>query len=185
MSVHVAQREEWLWSSRPDLTAMEMYLFVEPLQACVASPVADYWATSFGGHGINSYSMNFFVVRGPLALFLQEAWDGVYMDREEQRGLITEEFQLCAQLLAEVDADAPRLSSKGRLVVAASGFRPSACGWLGAPTGSKSSAAAWLAAHATPDMDEAVPTGAAETTLRLALDLVRYERRGHTTLGQR
>ena len=69
-----------------------------------ASLVPDYWAASCAGHGTNSYSMNLTVVDGPVALFLHEEWGGVYMDEDEQRLLIGNEFVVCSRLLAQSEA---------------------------------------------------------------------------------
>ena len=66
-----------------DLTSGPMYLFGTelPLQLLQAQ-LDDFVAISFGGHGVNSYALSYLLVDGPLAVFLQTGWGGVYKDAE-------------------------------------------------------------------------------------------------------
>jgi hypothetical protein len=170
----IQQREQWLWSTRPDITAFAMYEFRDHLIESLTLPVSDYWAAGFAGHGVNSYSMNLFVVHGSIALFLQERWAGVYMDENHQRSLIESEFILISRLLDQAGArnNATLAPGKGRLVIAASGFRGNTWGWLDAPTGDPGAAQKWLSARAVPwsgGSDDAV------ATLRLASEWLASE----------
>lgn len=167
----IQQREKWLWSTSPQFNSFEMYMF--PLPDSLASPMSDYWGASFAGHGVNSYSMNLFVVYGCLALFLQEGWDGVYMDADKQRLLIANEFTLCSRLLAQSEhlMKAGRESGTRRLVVAASGFRDNALGWLDAPLADPGVALEWFYGRAAgPRMAEGGLDAAA--TLRQASEML-------------
>lgn len=128
------------------------------------SPGNDYWAASFAGHGVNSYSVNFFVVQGSITLLLQEGWDGIYMEASKQRSIIEKEFSACSQLLEQTQASLRLTQDEGRLVIAASGFRGSSWGWLDAPAVDFDSAEQWLRANSAPAADPAN----ALATLRLA-----------------
>ena len=44
------------------------------MQEAGTEPVADYLLLGHAGHGIQSYAIHYYVVRGPLALFLQIGW---------------------------------------------------------------------------------------------------------------
>jgi hypothetical protein len=68
---------KWFWSTRPDITAMNMYRF-RYAKEIVSGPVDDYSAVSHSGHGVNSYSINVSIVKGPLAVVFQHPWGGVY-----------------------------------------------------------------------------------------------------------
>jgi len=63
------------------MASAPMYLFEAhlPLQL-LQGRIDDFVAVSFAGHGANSYGLSYFLVDGPLALFLQTAWGGVYTD---------------------------------------------------------------------------------------------------------
>jgi hypothetical protein len=92
--------DDWLWSSRPDINAMQMYLFEHYIQESMMSSVSDYSAISHAGHGVNSYSLNIHIVRGPIGLFIQSAWGGVYNDPVRENTRIATAFWLTAKLLA-------------------------------------------------------------------------------------
>lgn len=54
------------------------YCFPEYVGELVAAP--DYALVAHDGHGVNSYALSVYVVRGGLACLLQVAWGGVYTD---------------------------------------------------------------------------------------------------------
>ena len=43
--------------------------------------VSDYCLIAHAGHGVNSHALHYYLVRGPLRLFLQIQWGGVYEDK--------------------------------------------------------------------------------------------------------
>ena len=46
--------------------------------AVYEQPVTDYALLGFDGHGINSWALHYYLVQGPLALFIQLPWGGAY-----------------------------------------------------------------------------------------------------------
>jgi hypothetical protein len=74
---------------------------------------------------VNSYGLNYHLVYGPLALFTQNLWGGVYTDRTESHARVAATFRLAADLIASSEsyrlADHER--SRVQLVVAFSDFR--------------------------------------------------------------
>jgi hypothetical protein len=111
-----------------DVTPLAMYLFETelPLQL-LQGRLEDFVAVSFAGHGVNSYALSYFLVDGPLALFLQTHWGGVYTDVEMAasawRLLVShvERLLQAAQARPAVDARDPA----ERLLVVNSDFRGS------------------------------------------------------------
>jgi hypothetical protein len=68
---------EWSWSTRADINSFEMYRF-HYVKEILTGPVDEYSAVSHSGHGVNSYSINVSIVKGPLAVLFQHSWGGVY-----------------------------------------------------------------------------------------------------------
>lgn len=68
----------WFLATQPKPLPIDDYLMetVDELR----SPVADQFALSHSGHGINSYSLNLRMAIGDLALLVQVAWGGAFGD---------------------------------------------------------------------------------------------------------
>ena len=60
--------------------------------------VDDYLVLGQGGHGVNSYSICYYLVQGALALFLEVGWGGAYMDGRRR----TEEVTACLEAAARL-----------------------------------------------------------------------------------
>jgi hypothetical protein len=124
------RRDEWLWATR-EVDRLEMYIFGRYPGEILKAPVADYLAISHAGHGVNSYSINYHLVWGPLALFTQIAWGGVYMDNAEAVAEMTAQFAGIAALLPLAEARAATWDGTRRLLVLQSTFRfAAACQWF-------------------------------------------------------
>jgi hypothetical protein len=114
------------WFATNDVSPAAMYLFERDfLLTLLTGQLDDFVAVSHAGHGANSYALSYFLVDGPLALFLQNAWGGVYTDAEVAasawRLLVSQVERLlqAAQSAAAVNAGA----AEERLVVVNSDFR--------------------------------------------------------------
>jgi hypothetical protein len=84
----------------------------------LASDPADYLIFGHDGHGINSWAMHYYLVRGPLALFVQIDWGGAYTDDAIARAEILRAFRASEALVV-----APRVAALAegqRLLVVAS-----------------------------------------------------------------
>ncbi|MBK8964129.1 MAG: hypothetical protein IPM75_13880 [Candidatus Competibacteraceae bacterium] len=103
--------------------------------AVYEQPVTDYALLGFDGHGINSWALHYYLVQGPLALFVQLPWGGAYIDPAAAKQRIGDAFALAATLTAELAvAQAARALPGGvRLVVTDSQFVEPGCAWLKAP----------------------------------------------------
>ncbi|MFD1047412.1 hypothetical protein ACFQ1S_18620, partial [Kibdelosporangium lantanae] len=78
----VREIRKWAFGTR-DVVPNSMYLFKHYILEVLTGPVEDYVAVSHAGHGVNSYAVNYQLVHGPVAVFAQEGWGGIYYDREQ------------------------------------------------------------------------------------------------------
>jgi hypothetical protein len=113
-----------LWTTR-DIDPMEMYFLRTYPGEVFQGPVDDYLAVSHAGHGINSYGLNVHLVLGPLAVFAQDGFGGVYMDAARCREEIAATMEGLGRLLDRLPT--PREGVPGidrsRIVLLWSGFR--------------------------------------------------------------
>lgn len=94
----------------------------------------DYCLIGFAGHGVNSWAVHYYLVDGPLAVFLQVPWGGAYMDAARAATDFKEALAQTVRLRAGIGAAAVRVPPGWRLLVVASGFSPAAgCGWVRPP----------------------------------------------------
>ncbi len=104
---------EWLYATRA--LPADPYDVRTYLLEVGTGPVQEYAVLGQAGHGIQSYFMHYYLVHGPLALFLRCSWGGAYSNRAHDAGRIAHRF-------AEADALAAALPALGlapgvRLVV--------------------------------------------------------------------
>jgi len=117
----------------------EMYNLPRFVAEALAPAAADYLLIGHDGHGVNSWALHYYLVLGPLAVFLQTLWGGVYTDNVEASGRIGGRFGLLEDLLAALDEARrfQRLPAGRRLVVVESDLHRSRWGWAG-PEGATS-----------------------------------------------
>ncbi|MFC5750015.1 hypothetical protein [Actinomadura rugatobispora] len=135
----VEKRGEWVYATR-DIDPMGMYMFQDYVLEALSGRVEDYMAVSHAGHGANSYAISYHLVMGPLAVFAQTGWGGVYMDKEESTAAVKTMLSRCGEVLdalQELNEAQPSRRYDGRLVVGHSTFRgASFCRWApAAPSG--------------------------------------------------
>lgn len=115
----LAEREVWVFSTRTlDVSPYELDHYVAEVEA---GGVQDYAVLAHAGHGCNSYAIHYYLVNGPLRLFLQLAWGGAYGNREEDASRIGACFDLADRIGAAVQAGGV-LDSKGHLKIVGSDF---------------------------------------------------------------
>ena len=130
LSAALIRPGEWLWATR-EMDRLEMYIFRKYPGEILKAPVADYLAISHAGHGVNSYSINYHLVLGPLALFTQVGWGGVYMDNTEAVVEMARQFAGIAKVLPLAELYAATWDGIRRLLVLESTFRDAAaCQWF-------------------------------------------------------
>ena len=125
--------QPWCFATR-EVDRTTMYFFDEYLQEALAGKTPDYLAVSHGGHGFNSYSLNYQLVDGSLVLMAQALWGGIYMEEPETSARVAALFDRCAALIAAMErakSQGLMTARPGRLVVFESDFRrPCRWGWL-------------------------------------------------------
>ncbi|WP_406291340.1 hypothetical protein [Embleya sp. NBC_00896] len=165
----LAPRDRWLFATR-GMRAFDMYMFERyPIEA-VAEAVPDYFAVSHAGHGVNSYALNYHLVYGPLALFVQLPWGGVYMDGRRCAVDIGRAFTAAAELIRAADAvrDTLDVGSTHRLIVVLSALRGGVgAAWLDAPLGEPGAAVRWLGEVVRSDADTFDDLPALDEAVRL------------------
>ncbi len=83
--------------------------------------LSDYAMLCHAGYGLNSYAMHYFLVYGPLRMFLQLSWGGVYSCEETDVERMKETFALADQIVKEVEVS-KRFGKGDHLVIAVSDF---------------------------------------------------------------
>lgn len=169
----------WNFATRP-MDAMDMYLFRSYLVEALCADVEPYVAVSHAGHGVNSYALNYHLVYGPLLLFTQAHFGGIYSDPDRDRAEVARQFRECADLITAVDKLGDETPRRIRLFVAFSPMRHSAvCAPCPGRMADEDAAYAWLArADAWPepawerpgDKPEPLPRPIAEALRRLTDD---------------
>lgn len=166
----LCRRSEWLWSTRDDIERLEMYSAHYAREVVKGQP-PDYLAVSHAGHGANSYSINYQLLIGPLALFTQTMWGGVYLDNAVASERVIAQLTAIEPLVHRAAELAPDWTGQRRLLVIESTFRgAAACQWI------------------TPGAGEHVafqyPPGSPRSVLEIALEELDSIPVGHGRTGQ-
>lgn len=120
LGARLQELEPWVFSTRPlPASPYEIRQFVEEVRSGV---VDDYAVLAHAGHGVNSYALHYYLVRGTLALFLQLGWGGVYSDDVRDREHIRQCFLMVGKLLKATGKTVPakRMAGSDRLLVVGS-----------------------------------------------------------------
>ncbi len=107
---------QWLFSTRP--VDNSPYCLQEYVREVEESQVEDYALLSHAGHGVNSYALHYYLVNGPLRMFLQLGWGGVYMDAEADAASIRD----CFSMVDRIIQSAYRFQAGERLTIVVSSF---------------------------------------------------------------
>lgn len=100
-------RDQWAFASRPITPGfghMAAYHAWPYLHEMLTAEPEDYVAVIHGGHGLNSYTLNYFLKYRRIAIVCQIPWGGVYSDAEHARTEVAEHFASCRELIDAVDA---------------------------------------------------------------------------------
>ena len=117
-----AELSDWVYGTRPD--APWLYEIRQFVREAGTEPVADYMLLGHAGHGIQSYAIHYYVVRGPLALFLPIGWGGAYMNKDQAARDMTARFAQAKQLITAVEVAQQKdcFRTEERLIISASDF---------------------------------------------------------------
>jgi hypothetical protein len=116
------ERQSWCFSSRP--VKIWPYRFDDYVEEAHSRRPSDYVLIAHAGHGVNSYAIHYYLVRGPLKLFLQLAWGGIYEDQRKTTLGVNGCFKLVSRLLQVFDKGSP----SDQMLIVASDFYGSS--WL-------------------------------------------------------
>lgn len=117
MAADFAKVDEWVYSTRSDTP--NPYDFGWFSKEVATQPVDDYVLVGHAGRGTNSYAIHYYLVRGPLALFLQLSWGGAYTDNAKAAQKLTTAFTKAEVLARAVAAaqQAARFQADERLIL--------------------------------------------------------------------
>ena len=131
------EREEWCFCTRSfKVSPSELQHFV---RKAIAGVSPDYVLIAQAGHGIGSSALYYFLVQGPLQLFLQIGWGGGSAERERSTALLNECFALAHRLVGAIPEALRRgwLPRQGRITVV--GSSPGESFWEVAAAGERAS----------------------------------------------
>ena len=103
------KRDEWVFASRQVRTSP--YDIEHYVRAARRPDHRDYVLLAHAGHGVNSYAIHYYLVHGPLRLFLQIGWGGAYMDAKATTRGVNQAFGFCHDLVSLLQA--PAASGRG------------------------------------------------------------------------
>ena len=91
----------------------------------------DYLITGIDGHGIASQAFHYYIVNGPLAIFLQLSWGNPLVDQEQARQKIEGALAFVDYLLKDMETacQTRKVPEDKRLVVIHSDFSNSRWSW--------------------------------------------------------
>lgn len=94
--------EPELWTTRPDVDRLDMYMFNEPVREVAMSSCEPYFAIAYAGHGTNSNTYTLNLVMRRAAIFLQFGVGPEFKNFVECRVNITRGFVFLERLIANV-----------------------------------------------------------------------------------
>lgn len=114
------EREAWCFSTR-SLRVSPSDLAHHARKA-IGGASPDYVLVALAGQGLPRTALHYFLVQGPLQIFLQVGWAEAPAERDRATGLVNDCFTLADQLVTAVPQALRkgRLSREGRLTVVAS-----------------------------------------------------------------
>jgi hypothetical protein len=120
LAVKLKERDRWVYSTRPvRMWAYELDAYVSAAQG---KRIRDYALLSHSGHGINSYAIQYYLVHGPLRMFLHLGWGGVYGDQKEEAAKIRACFLKADQVVQTMAQGAAGFHTGEHLMIVGSDF---------------------------------------------------------------
>jgi len=96
LAARLLERGKWCFSTRElEVSPFDLDHYVWEDEG----PSSDYVILSHAGHGVNSYAVQYYLVSGPLRMFLHLGWGGVYMDSVATSSMIRECFSLADEIV--------------------------------------------------------------------------------------
>lgn len=114
----VRELGKWEWGTEE--AGWGLYAFYPFVNGEAGTP--PFLFLGHGGHGINSYAFQYFLLKPPLELFLQMPFGGVLQDTDHERRAIDGIFWQVQNLLHLVEYQSKTASDNSRIRVVASGL---------------------------------------------------------------
>ncbi|MFB3921284.1 MAG: hypothetical protein ACE145_06145 [Terriglobia bacterium] len=102
LALRLRERGEWIFSTRP--LAMSPYNLQHYVQEARGTRLKDFAVLAHSGHGVNSYAIQYYLVRGALRMFLHLGWGGVYMNAERSTARIRDCFDISDRIVEGIDS---------------------------------------------------------------------------------
>jgi hypothetical protein len=119
LGARLKKRGEWLFSTRKiDMSPYNLDHYVIEINK---KRVKDYAVICHSGHGVNSYAVQYYLVYGPLRLFLHLGWGGVYSDAKADAAKIKTCFSMADEITRAVQSDGT-LGARDQLTIICSDF---------------------------------------------------------------
>jgi hypothetical protein len=118
LAVGLKEQGKWLFSTRE--LKMSPYNLQHYVHEGDEAP-REYAILSHSGHGANSYAIQYYLVSGPLRMFLHLGWGGVYRDADADASKIRECFTLADEIVP-VAMTSGKLAASELLTIVASDF---------------------------------------------------------------
>jgi hypothetical protein len=131
------EREEWCFCTRSlKVSPSELPHF---LRKAIAGVSPDYVLIAQAGRAVGSSALHYFLVQGPLQIFLQIGWGGGSAEKERSTALLNECFALAHRLVGAIPEALRRgwLPRQGRITVV--GSSPGESFWEVAAAGERAS----------------------------------------------
>lgn len=131
LAASLEQRRGEVFSTR-ELAQSPYALPVFVSEVVEQADTPDYAVVAFDGHGVNSRAVHYYLVCGPLALFIQLPWGGAYTGTDAARAEIERMFDWAAMIQGKVDTALRlgRIEPGRRLVIVASRFSDAGWRWV-------------------------------------------------------
>ncbi len=119
LEARLKEQDTWLFSTRKiEISPYDLQHYADEADGPRGE---DYAVLAHTGHGINSHAVQYYLVHGPLRMFLHLGWGGVYMDADEGAATIRECFSLADKIVSAV-TPLESLGAGGRLKIVGSDF---------------------------------------------------------------
>ena len=114
---------DFFFGTRPDAT--DLYGLLDYVEEVATKPVDDYLLIGHDGRGTSSYAIHYYLVRGPVALFVQRAWGGLHDEPKLAARILEHDLMEVAELLPAIDAARESFDAGERLIGIASDLNSS------------------------------------------------------------
>ena len=119
LAVQLKKRGPWLFSTCALETSPYNLSYYE--RESEQTHGKEYAVLCHSGHGVNSYAIQYYLVCGPLRMFLFLGWGGAYMDADAAAPQIRECFSLADQIVPAARTSG-KLGTDKRLTIVCSDF---------------------------------------------------------------